>query len=147
MNNHQAITQSATSNEGHAYVVIPDKPEHAYVSSPAPAEHAYVADGHNAERRTLKRTTIYLDEQNLSRLAALDGQPAAWHVRRAIAAYLDRLTHPVADMASVGDMASPMSVTLTPNAHSLAVHIADRMGVDVGQLVSAAVLEQLEAMD
>ncbi|TXH51502.1 MAG: hypothetical protein E6Q87_01475 [Cellvibrionales bacterium] len=132
MNNDQNITHNAQS-------LNPAPAEHMH----AAAEHAYVADEPIAESTKLKRTTIYLDAQHLSQLAAVDGQPAAWHVRRAMAAYLDRLTTPVAQTSTAPD---PLSVSLTPSAHSLAMQVAQRMGVDVGQLISAAVLEQLEVM-
>lgn len=119
----------------HAYVVIPDKPE-----------HAYVPDEPSAESTKLKRTTIYLDSAHLAQLAAVDGQPAAWHVRRAIAAYVERLTNPTVANQAQRTTPDPLSVGLTPGAHNLAMQVAQRMGVDVGQLVSAAVLEQLEVM-
>ena len=84
--------------------------EHAYVDGPAPAEHAYVPAEPSAERTkpepehayvdgpALKRTTIYLEPMSLAYLGAIDGQSAAWHVRRAIAMYVDQMINPtVAD--------------------------------------------------
>lgn len=140
MNDDHSFTHNAQSDDGHAYVDNPAPAEHMHVAD----EHAYVPDEPIAESTKLKRTTIYLNAQHLAQLAAVDRQPAAWHVRRAIAAYVERMTNPtVANQHTAPD---PLSVSLTPNAHSLAVHIAQRMGVDVGQLVSAAVLEQLEVM-
>jgi hypothetical protein len=134
--NHDPVTHNAQSDDPataqHAYVVLPDKPE-----------HAYVPDEPIAESTKLKRTTMYLEPVSLAFLGAIDGQSAAWHVRRAVAAYVDRMIKPTAADAPAVD---PLSVSLTPGAHTLAADIAQRMGVGVGQLVSAAVLEQLEAM-
>lgn len=144
-----SVSHNAQSDGQHMHVAA----EHAYVDATAPAEHAYVPAEPSAERTNpepehayfdgpaLKRTTIYLDGQHLAQLAAVDDMPAAWHVRRAIAAYVERMTKP-----TVAHKPEPMSVRLSPTAHALAVQVADRLKADVGTLVSAAVMEQLEVM-
>lgn len=123
------------------------------VGAPAPAERMPVADGLAAESekpvtkqayvegQPLKRTSLFLDPVSLAYLGAVDAMPAAWHVRRAVAMYVEGMVKP-----TVVDSPAAQSITLTPAAHALAVHVAAKLGVDVGQVVSASVLEQLEVM-